>query len=243
MLGDPESSLVSLWRSENNPLDSIGSNHGTLQSGATFGVGKYGQAFSFNGVNSYVDVPYNASLDLQGSITLAAWINSSNITSYRGIAGKAGGYQIYIDGGLLTFSFYNGSWTHLSSSIAIPENVWVHVAGTFNSTDGTMQLYINGVPDTGLVTAQRLSANANSVMIGGFGVLGAPFSGFIDEVAIYNRALTSNEIALVSDMVPDAFSFIPQTGMPLNTMIISSPITVAALLIRPQSASAAGSMR
>ena len=51
-----------------------------------------------------------------------------------------------------------------------------------------MQLYINGVPDTGLVTAQRLSANANSVMIGGFGVLGAPFSGFIDEVAIYNRA-------------------------------------------------------
>ena len=43
MLGDPESSLVSLWLGENNALDIFGSNHGMLQSGATFGVGKYGR--------------------------------------------------------------------------------------------------------------------------------------------------------------------------------------------------------
>ena len=189
------SGLVSWWGGDNNALDMVSTNHGTVN-GATYASGLVGQALSFDGVDDYVNVPYSSSLDLQSSLTISAWINSTNnSTQNRGIVGKSGGYQMFVEpGGLLDFGFYNGQWTHLHSSIPIPENVWVHVAGTFNSADGTMQLYINGVPDTNLVTAQRLSANANSVKIGGFGMDGAPFSGRIDEVGIFNRALSASEV-------------------------------------------------
>ena len=196
---NPPSGLVSWWGGDNNALDIVGTNNGTLN-GAMYAPGKVGQAFSFDGTDDYFNVPYRSSLDLQGSLTITAWINSTNNSSLnRGIAGKAGGYQIYVEaGGLLVFGFYNGShWTLLHSSILIPENVWVHVAGTFNSTDGTMQLYINGAPDTSLITAQRLSANANSVKVGGFGSDGSPFSGRVDEVGIFNRALSASEIAAI----------------------------------------------
>jgi hypothetical protein len=196
----PPSGLVSWWGGDNNALDIVGTNHGTLNR-ATYAPGKVSQAFSFDGTDGYVNVPYSSSLDLQGSLTITAWINSANNSSLnRGIAGKAGGYQIYVEaGGLLVFGFYNvsGGWTLLHSSILIPENAWVHVAGTFNSTDGTMQLYINGAPDTSLITAQRLSANANPVKVGGFGSDGAPFSGRIDEISIFNRALSASEIAAI----------------------------------------------
>jgi PKD repeat protein len=176
-------------------------------------------------VDDYVNIPYTSSLDLQDSLTISAWINSTNNSSQsRGIAGKAGGYQIFIEsGGLLVFGFYNGAgWTLLHSSIHITENVWVHVAGTFNSADGTLQLYINGAPETSIVTAQRLSANANSVMIGGFGSDGSPFSGRIDEVKVFNRALNASEVANLA-----GFNFISQTGMPLSTTIVSNPVTVS----------------
>ncbi|MDO9068905.1 MAG: LamG domain-containing protein, partial [Deltaproteobacteria bacterium] len=226
--GDPNAiGLVSWWKAEGNAYDSVGGNHGTLQGGTTYATGQVGQAFSFDGVDDYVNVPYSLSLELQDSITIVAWINSSNNSINRAIAGKAGGYQIFIEaGGHLDLGFYNGTWTHLQSSITIPENEWVYVVGTFNATDGTMQLYINGVPDTNLITAQRMSANANGVKIGGFGSDGAPFSGIIDEVKIFNRALSALEISTLAGTKPDAFSFTAQTDMPLSTSITSNPITV-----------------
>ena len=226
--GDPNASgLVAWWKAEGNVYDSVSGNHGTLQAGTTYATGQVGQAFSFDGVDDYVNVPYSLSLELQESITIVAWINSSNNSINRAIAGKAGGYQIFIEaGGHLDLGFYNGTWTHLQSSVTIPENEWVYVAGTFNSTDGTMQLYINGIPDTSLVTAQRMSTNANGLKIGGFGSDGAPFSGIIDEVKIFNLALSALEISTLAGTKPDAFSFTAQTSMPLSTSITSNPISV-----------------
>jgi hypothetical protein len=216
---NPPANLVSWWGGDNNALDIVGTNHGTLN-GAAYAPGKVSQAFSFDGTEGYVNVPYSSSLDLQGSLTITAWINSTNNSSLnRGIAGKAGGYQIYVEaGGLLVFGFYNvsGGWTLLHSSILIPENAWVHVAGTFNSTDGTMQLYINGAPDTSLSTAQRLSANANPVKVGGFGSDGSPFSGRIDEVGIFNPALSASEIATIYNADSSGMcrpSVVPPSGL------------------------------
>jgi YVTN family beta-propeller protein len=200
----PQNGLIALWRAENNALDSIGSNHGTAQNGATFATGKYGQGFSFDGNDDYINVPYTSSLDVQNSLTIAAWINSTNNNSQnRGIAGKAGGYQLYVEaGGHVVFGFNNGSWTLLHSAITIPENIWVHVAGTFNAATGSLQLYINGMLDANFTTTERLSPNVNPVMIGGFGIYGSPFSGRIDDVAIYNRALTATEIGYFATPPP-----------------------------------------
>lgn len=68
----PPSGLVSWWPGDNSALDIVGTNNGTLMNGATFAAGKVGQAFSFDGVNDYVTVPYTTDLNLQGSITIDA---------------------------------------------------------------------------------------------------------------------------------------------------------------------------
>ncbi len=114
------SGLVSWWGGDNNALDMVSTNHGTVNS-TTYASGLVGQAFSFDGVDDYVNVPYSSSLDLQSSLTISAWINSTNnSTQNRGIVGKSGGYQMFVEaGGLLDFGFYNGQWTLISTHQSI----------------------------------------------------------------------------------------------------------------------------
>jgi hypothetical protein len=201
-LSDPNATeLVSWWKAENNAYDSIGGNHGTLFNGTTFGSGDIGQAFSFDGVDDYISVPNNPP---PGSLAISAWIKSSDNSQNRLIIGEnvgvqGTGWQFFIQaGGGLVFGIYNGSWTFVTSSVALPVNQWVHVAVTFDTTNGAMQLYINGVPDaTSQYTGGLWAANTNPLKIGSLGTPSgaAPFDGLIDEVKIYSRALSASEIA------------------------------------------------
>src|SRR5437764_15361124 len=71
----PPANMVSWWSADGNANGIQGSNNGTLQNGATFGPGKVGQAFSFDGVNDYVRVPDNPNLyPAAGPLTVDAWI-------------------------------------------------------------------------------------------------------------------------------------------------------------------------
>jgi PKD repeat protein len=228
--GDPNASgLISWWKAENNAYDSLGDNHGTAMNGATYATGKIGQAFSFDGADDYISVPNNP---LPGSIAISAWINSSDNSGQNrliigenvGIQGT--GWQFFIQaGGRLVFGIYAPGWTFVTSSFDLPVNQWVHVAATFNAVTGTMQLYINGVPDTtNQYTGGLWAANTNPLKIGSLGTPtgAAPFSGRIDEVKIFNRVLTVGEVVNQA-----GFNFIAQTGVPLSTLIVSNPVTVS----------------
>jgi hypothetical protein len=187
---------VSRWAADGNALDSVDSNNGTLINGVTFGTGQFGQAFSLNGTNQYVDIPDSNSLDITNALTISAWINPTTVTSSRRIVDKitvgfTDGYLLDILGGSLRMI----AGSRLLSGGTVATNTFQNVAGVY---DGQfMRLYINGVQvasnDFGSIAP--IPTNNRSLKIGvdstGNGNL---FSGLIDEVNIFNRALSASEI-------------------------------------------------
>jgi parallel beta-helix repeat protein len=203
----PVASTVSLWKAEGNANDSIGTAHGTMQNGATFAAGKVGQAFSFDGVDDYVEIPKVAKWDFgTSSFSVSAWFKS-NTPGFRNIVR-------YHDGGLATgmwgvrfnptgqIQFLAGHSTITTDHVYADGN-WHFVTAVRDSVYGKLKIYINGNPAAANVsdggatiggTNHRLAIGAG--LWGGGGPF-EPFAGFIDEVAVYNRALTAAEIAAI----------------------------------------------
>ena len=169
-------------------------------------VGKYGKALSFNGVGSYVDLGNPASLQLTGSMTWSAWINAAANPADDGeIVAKSDngpGWQIKTspDTGPHTFgvavSASGGLRTQRYSTTVRALNTWYHVAGVYNASARTLDVYINGVLDDGVLVGAVPAAQVNSSVNVNIGrrTGGYYFNGVIDEVRIYNRALTQSEI-------------------------------------------------
>jgi hypothetical protein len=186
---------VSRWAADGNALDSVDSNNGTLINGVTFGTGQFGQAFSLNVTNQYVDIPDSNSLDITNALTISAWINPTTVTSSRIVdkitVGVTDGYLLDILGGSLRMI----AGSRLLSGGTVATNTFQNVAGVYAGQ--FMRLYINGVQvasnDFGSIAP--IPTNNRSLKIGvdstGNGNL---FSGLIDEVNIFNRALSASEI-------------------------------------------------
>ena len=152
----------------------------------------------FDAVNDYVNCgnsPGVNNLGLNG-FTLEAWVKPSNVGPAVSIIRKSGDYNLYIAGGKLNVEYwYNGPGTpdfiQFSGTIAIPTNAWTHVAATWNGT--TASLYVNGVLNNG-VTIPRYGVYAEDLWLGRSFLFGNQYSGSMDEVRIWNRALCQSEI-------------------------------------------------
>jgi hypothetical protein len=205
--------LVSLWRGESNALDSAGNNHGTLMNGAGFAPGVKGLAFLLDGINDYVRVPDDASLDLSNELTLEMWFRrdsagagalldkrnmSSTVCNYGVIMSPEWGFQLYYDDPTV----YQGNEFEISFSPLPTVGAWHHFAGTFRQADSShveLRTYIDGR----LVQSNALSGNLArcvndqvvSIGVERDGPLGGSFfRGLIDEVAIYNYALSPSQV-------------------------------------------------
>ena len=187
------------WRAEGNALDNVGANHGTLVHGATFAPGEVGQTFSLDGLEDRISVPEAAATDLsrQPSWTIEAWVRpaSFNSQSWPTIYSEgrwAASLGINSDSGNLESWINDGN--PLVGTVPLQLNAWNHVALTYDATGRT--LYVNGAP-AGSGDAPAIPPDDNGAAIGD--VTHEPYSsyfeGLIDEVSVYNRALTSNEIA------------------------------------------------
>jgi hypothetical protein len=179
---------------------------GTIQ-GATWTTGgKYGNALSFNGTNSYVDVGNPTLLQMTGSMTWSAWVKAAANPADDGqIVSKANsgnGWQLKTspDTGPHTFGVKvtgsSNSAAQRYSTTVRQLNVWYHVAGVYNASARTLDIYVNGVLDNGvLVGTVPTSQATNNVNVNiGRRTGGFYFNGIIDEVRIYNRALSAAEI-------------------------------------------------
>jgi chitodextrinase len=190
-------------------VDSSGyGNNGSLINTAWTTSGRYGNALSFNGSSSYVDLGSPGQLQMPGSMTLEAWIYATGTPPDDGqIISKdsppnASGWHLKTsaDTGPRTFavaiSAPGGLYVARYSVTQVALNTWYHVAGVYNATAMTLDVYVNGVLDDGFsqgtVPASQLNPNA-SVNIGRRGN-GFYFNGAIDEVRIYNRVLSQAEI-------------------------------------------------
>jgi PKD repeat protein len=182
-------------------------NTGTLKNGPTWTTGKYGGALSFDGVNDYVAIPNSPSLDIAGKqLTLSLWVN---LTDRSGpdmvLLGKlwssAWGYPYYQyaleydANGAKTLDFLFGDTTGTLRgpfSLKPPVGVWTHVAFTYDGAN--VKGYLNGVQKFSTPATQSIQARGTELRIGVDGAVGQAFKGKIDQVRIYNRALTASEI-------------------------------------------------
>jgi chitodextrinase len=180
---------------------------GTLVDAPIWTAGRYNGALTFGGT-SYVDLGNPVPLRLTGSMTLSAWINiSANPGDDGAIVAKLGsaGWQLKTsaDTGVRTAAIQlssNGSDSiqRYSAGVLTAGN-WYHLAGVYDAAARTLDIYVNGVFDNGVLSGSVPAAQFNAP----FNVniaqrAGSPgtfnFLGRIDEVHIFNRALTASEI-------------------------------------------------
>ena len=166
---------------------------------------------AFDGSNDYINIPDDPSLTIAGDLSISAWVyRDSTDTGYlpilvkRSSSANATTYQFYVDfitgGGLLRF--YNGTIAASpSGGTSIPTNQWVHVAITVESgvTNGT-KWYVNGTAESSTNTFTIDKSNTAPATIGRLGSTGNYYAkGKIDEVSIFNSALSASDVAALID--------------------------------------------
>jgi Concanavalin A-like lectin/glucanases superfamily len=197
--------LVAWYGGDNNANDFQGGNNATLQNGATYGNGKVGLGFQFDGVDDQITVPHNANQNGITNLTIEAWINPTTLPHggtilQKRTSGNVGGYVLEptqssgsgAPNGLQFVIMIGGVYQTLNPANVLWSNVWQHVAATY---DGAfMRIYVNGVEVANRAQTGAIDAVTAPVLIGRNAVNGNAFQGGIDEISLYNRALTANEI-------------------------------------------------
>ena len=201
----PPSGLVGWWAGDGNAFDLAGTNHGTMLNSATFLPGEVGQAFALG--PGYVAVKASPSLNvgIGSGFTLQAWINPSDVSSRPIVEWNTGsptnvGLHFWVDqpGKLFANLVDTESrpWIFASAPGWVVSNVFQHVALTYSKSSGEAVFYWNGqrVASTnfGSFTAQTTYPLYLGLRPGA-----ETFSGIMDEVGVFNRVLSSNEIAAI----------------------------------------------
>jgi len=196
-------------------VDGSGNNNNGTIAGATRVTGQtgFGGALQFNGSTSIVNIAHSASLALSNGMTLEAWVNPSAnagttvndgwrtvIMKERSTTGLA--YGLYGNDGDSNpsrpagYIRNNGTDVEATNGPAVPIGVWTHLAVTYDGT--TLRLFVNGVLRNSVSASGGIAASTAPLRIGGNTVFSVPgteyFAGLIDEVRIYNRALSAAEI-------------------------------------------------
>jgi chitodextrinase len=225
-------------------------NNGTLNGATRTTAGQFGGAVVVNGNDaSFVDLGGGPTLQLAGSMTISAWIrpaafpvDDAAVVSKR--AGGELGFQLdaTVDTGPRTIGFKltnasGGNMFRYGSSTLLA-NQWYHIAGVYNGAAGTLDVYLNGVLDNGVLRGTITSTQQNSPLNVNLGrrpgLSGFAFNGIIDEVRIYNRALTPAEIqadlgaAVGGASPPDTVAPAVSVTSPAGGTTVTSVVSVAA---------------
>lgn len=198
------SSLVSRWSASDNALDTMGLNNGTPVNAVTYTNGKVGQAFNLGGIGIYIDAGSSEVFNFNGGtgdFSIDAWIKPtvaktmSIITKATQFPYSGWSFYIYADGKL---GFGGaGVWEVTSPAGTIPVGTWSHVAIT--KSGGFYRLYKNGIEVASYsygnlqtsVSHLRIGTSYNSADDLSF------FNGAIDEVEVFNHALSGSEISAI----------------------------------------------
>jgi Subtilase family/Concanavalin A-like lectin/glucanases superfamily/Immunoglobulin I-set domain/HYR domain/Beta-propeller repeat len=211
----PPAGMVAWWPGDGNTLDYAGGNNGILGGNATYVPGEVGPAFSFDGNNAYMNIPgsdnLGSPLNLQGPLTVDAWVLLKNLNANPGRgwaivdktapsgASASGPYALGISADGLGNNYFLGiigngsSASVLASATTLQPGVWYHVAFTADGT--TLKMFVNGALDS--MAPQTVLPVASPYLLRVGGIPGQPantLDGLIDELEIFNRPLSSNDI-------------------------------------------------
>ena len=208
---DLQAGLIAYWDFEEGAgevvHDSTGNNDGTINGEVNWVDGYIGGGLEFDGSTNYVDCGADPSLDVTDTITVTAWIKADIIGDWVGIVTKGiesatFAMQTWGDGSLR----FSPNWGDPAGAVGsgsfnsdnkMAAGEWVHAAVT---SDGeTVRFYINGVLDTLEVElAITFGTNTESLTLGcDFPGGDEYYNGVMDEVRVYDEALTVAEIAQV----------------------------------------------
>jgi len=198
--------LVSFWPLDKDTVtgnaarDIIGSNHGKINGGPKIVAGKVKEAMLFDGVADFLDCGTDESLNLTDAITIETWIKPASVGEGGKNAGPvckaqtgAWGWQLRYNapsGNFMGFQFNAGGsvWISVEQKLGVGE--WYHIMGTFDGSEA--KCYLNGVEKSSAKFA-AITSSPDPFFIGQDGWLNV-FDGAIDEVRIYNRGLSKDEV-------------------------------------------------
>jgi len=208
--------LVGLWSfnggdmNGNTAYDRSGNNNnGTLTNGPTRAIGKIGQALSFDGADDYVDVGTGPSVKGLAQYTISMWIRPSsfpinanpygeftNAGTHRIILTMEAATSIRIFGKALDGDAA-GNFVRCNSGFTLVANNWYHIVAIFDSISDIHSIYLMGSlcnSNSVVVSAVSNTVPSASIKIGSTATPSSYFPGLIDDVRVYNRALTPEEV-------------------------------------------------
>jgi len=205
---DTDPSLVGWWKFDDgggtSASDSSGhGNSGTLVNGATWSTdSKVGSgSITFDGSSNYVTVPRTTSITSESDtvpISISFWVKpavtlNSSTAGYLTMLAKSSDYIFRYDTGQL--HFYIGTAKDVAYTTTLNANQWYHITGVKENNAHTLSLYLNGVLVKGPYDVGPASYNANNLTMGATSAGSLFFPGSLDDVRIYNRALSAAEVS------------------------------------------------
>ncbi len=224
------SGLAGYWKfdegSGTTTADSSGlGNNGTLN-GATWVSGVSGYAVSFDGTGTYVEVPGTSALKPASTVSVTAWIKTTTAPSLGGeVVSMGDNYALRVlsDGNVLFF-FYNGTtWiTVQTTGVNVLDGRWHNIAGVKSASQ--IQIFVDGVSKAAYSTSDTIPYTlGTNLYFGkhGNGSASYNFNGVIDEVRIYNIALSATD-------VQNIYAAITPPATPLSANVTASPAAATA---------------
>ena len=205
----PPSGLVAWWPGEGSAVDIAGTNNGTLYNGVGFVPGMVRQAFSFNGTNSYVEVPDSPSLRLTNDLTIEFWVKRQRLSGIEVLLEKGGDwtgaqcdYEVVLHDSRENYCLFLTYTGGLQGGGQIADYNWHHCAVTAHNGSTNVGIYVDGalqpISFTDGSTTVALTPSTRPLHIG---AQLDPVTGWyyysetcVDEMSLYDRMLSATEI-------------------------------------------------
>ena len=231
------SGLVSRYTFDTDARDTYGTNDGTLANGASVATdGTRGSVLSLDGDNDYASLPSGAMAAGRSELTLSMWVKPDTWEHGDTV------YDEYAEGQYWQFSLtYSGFYTRDSSTgtmgsrdnnlttPSLATGSWQHIAMLYSVSGDEKTIYLDGEPVASTsISIDALTSSRDGVGIG-HACDGNHFDGLVDDVRLYNRALSDAEIALLADATsPTYYSLTVNSGSGSGTYTEGTVVDIAA---------------
>lgn len=193
-------------------------NNGKVAKGTKSVAGKYGKGLEFGGADS-VEVEASASLEFEDEISLMLWINPSlDGTEWQGLITKGPDGTESFEFLLNKAGHFHTGWKFAGGRVcpnrgdagAVAKGEWQHAAITYKP--GEWLCYLNGEVLHKQTTSDKIVNSGDPLVLGDEKGMSRFFSGVMDEVAIFNKALTEDEVKLFMDTSLDKYMSVEANG-------------------------------
>lgn len=230
-----DSGLVALYPFNGNANDESSNGNNGIVNGAILTSDRFGipnSAYDFDG-NSNITVSSNQNFDLVDGLSLVTWIKPETVTpnNQMGIAGKGNmqvrNYDLFIiQNSKIRWTVEGLSTPYVEGSTSLQTGQWYLVVGVYEK-DQSLKIYIDGVLDAQVSSTGSPLPSTSGFAIGCQGSNSCnsnsvPFDGKIDDIRVYNRALTADEVSILANPFENEFMDLNNNQVPQNWNLVIS---------------------